>query len=197
MGSLQALQQWTASDTENSGAGMSTRVAPPICWCLCRSNGHQPLPIQWHSADASRHWYALSFQAGQEWQPIKASIPFTSERFPLPVYRSKTKMIGQQIQICLVIGCRSPDVEENKACRVGILPLVHQNLKPIRGKLRLSAAQGSPCMSPVLRWSQIYTVYGCNRSVHIYVRFMYYEKGHQPFNHVLAFFSWKLGSLIS
>jgi len=37
--------------------------------------------------------------------------------------------IEQQIQI---IGCRSPAAEENKACRIGVLPLVHQKLMSTR-----------------------------------------------------------------
>ena len=72
---------------------------------------------------------ALFFQVAQELRPIRASILFTSDRFPLPVFRSKMNLIERQIQNRAVIGCRSSDAEEMKhagsafSCWISVLLL--------------------------------------------------------------------------
>ena len=55
---------------------------------------------------------AISVHAAQAQWPIRASILFTSDRVPLPVFRSRANLVGQQIRICIVIGCRLSDAEE-------------------------------------------------------------------------------------
>jgi len=55
---------------------------------------------------------------------------FISDRFPSPVFRSRGNSVEQQIWICIVIGCRSQGVEENRACRIGSLALGRRQLTP-------------------------------------------------------------------
>jgi len=50
--------------------------------------------------------HELFFQVAQVQGPIRASILFTSDRFPLLVL---VNLIEQQIRICVAIGCRLPD----------------------------------------------------------------------------------------
>jgi len=40
---------------------------------------------------------------------IRATILFTSVRFPLPVFRSRANLVKRQFWICVVIGCRLPE----------------------------------------------------------------------------------------
>jgi len=84
---------------------------------------------------------------------IRASIAFTSKVIPFPVYRWRTRSIKPQIQICVIIGCPLPDAEESRACRIGILPLVHRKLTPARWPF------WAGCRSCELNW----TLHGCLR----------------------------------
>jgi len=94
------------------------RAAPQGCLyqrhhCLRRSNGYQLPPFQQHSATVSRHcMHALFFQATRAHWPIKASILFTSNRFPFPVFNSRASLVERQIRICIDIACHLLDTEE-------------------------------------------------------------------------------------
>jgi len=71
---------------------------------------------------------ALFFQVAQARWPIRALIAFTFKRFPFSVYRPRMKLIEQQVLICVIICCRIPDPDENRAHRIAGLPLDQRKL---------------------------------------------------------------------
>jgi len=97
-----------ARGTDSGAGGVFTRAAPlslPLKWVSTSSNS---------AAQCCREptLYVLFFQAAQARWPIRAAILFTSVRFPLPVFRSRTNLEERQFWIC-VVGCRLPDAEEH------------------------------------------------------------------------------------
>ena len=101
-----------ARGTESGIAGMYTRVA--------QLSASLSVPLKWASTWANpaaqcRYGpalHALFFQAAQTRWPIRVAILFTSDRFPLPGFRSRTDLVERQIRIRVVNGCRLPDAEE-------------------------------------------------------------------------------------